>query len=104
MHRILTIFFLLYLSSPGWAEPIAKLASVQDGLEYGSEENLSDDYIRLDLYQASYQTASNIQTAVTNWLGPDMVIIKSNEQVLIQAPRDSSKRIEFITALLLLEI
>lgn len=101
MHRFL---LALLLTSACTAEPIANLAAVDDGLNPATAGNISDDYIRLNLFQPSYQTANSINSAITEWLGPNMVIVKDRGLILVQAPRDSSARVEFVSALLELDI
>ncbi|TCS38156.1 flagellar basal body P-ring protein FlgI [Reinekea marinisedimentorum] len=101
MYRIILI--LLFISVAR-AEPIGNLVTVIDGLNVESNENISDDYIRLDLHSPSYQTANNINKAVSEWLGPKMVIVQNSGRVLVQAPRDSSSRVAFIAALLQLDV
>jgi flagellar basal body P-ring protein FlgI len=100
--RLLSVF--LFTISFAIAAPISDLTTVNDGLDFENPDNISDDYIRLTLLTPSYQTANQIKQAVENWLGPDLVRIESNELILIQAPRDSSARIEFIAALLALDV
>lgn len=100
--RLFALF--LFTISFSIAAPIGDLTTVNDGLDFENPENISDDYIRLTLLTPSYQTANQIKQTVENWLGPDMVRIESNVLILIQAPRDSSARIEFIAALLAQEI
>ncbi|MBU2864143.1 flagellar basal body P-ring protein FlgI [Reinekea forsetii] len=101
-----TIFLILLisLSIATHAEPLSNLASVEDGLKSTNLDNVSDDYIRLTLNVGSYQTASAIKNAVESWLGPDMVIVESVSLLKIQAPRDSTARVEFLSALLNLDI
>lgn len=95
---------LIVLSSAIFSEPLKNLVLINDGLDVENSENISDDYIRLTLLEPSYQSASSIKLSIEVWLGPDMVILNSKESLKVQAPRDSSQRIQFISALLALEI
>jgi flagellar basal body P-ring protein FlgI len=103
MKNIL-VYVLVSFSSFVFAEPLANLVSVEDGLDLQSTENIADDYIRLTLLNPSYQGASSIKLAIENWLGTSMVILDSVDKLKVQAPRDSSTRIEFVSALLALDI
>ena len=102
--KTLLVGLLLCLSTSLFAEPLINMVSVQDGLAFDSNENISDDYIRLTLLDPSYQAAASIQQSIENWLGPDMVILDAIDTLKVQAPRDSTKRVKFISALLSLEI
>lgn len=103
MNKII-IGLVFCLSSAVFSEPLINLVSVEDGLAFDSNENISDDYIRLTLLNPSYQAAASIQQSIENWLGPDMVIVDAIDTLKVQAPRDSTKRVKFISALLALEI
>ena len=102
--RKLLIFLTIGLFSTVYAEPLINLVQIADGLEIDSNENIADDFIRLSLINPTYQTAAAIQQSIEDWLGPNMVIIDSVTMLKVQAPRDSTKRIQFISALLTLDI
>ncbi|MFQ3230799.1 hypothetical protein [Reinekea sp.] len=102
--RLFITSMLIVLSSAIFSEPLKNLVLINDGLDVENSENISDDYIRLTLLEPSYQSASSIKLSIEVWLGPDMVILNSKESLKVQAPRDSSQRIQFISALLALEI
>jgi flagellar basal body P-ring protein FlgI len=99
------LFLIILLSCTQLsAEPLVNLATIEDGLDSNSPENISDDYIRIILLTPSYRTVANAQAVIENWLGPDMVQITSNAEFLVQAPRNPNDRVAFISALLQLEI
>lgn len=95
---------LLVCTLTAIAEPISARVTVLDGLDIDNPENIADDYVRLQLPEPDYATASQIKQAVELWLGPDMVDIQSGRLLRVQAPRNPSERVEFIAALLGLEI
>jgi len=99
-----TIFLLLSFAVTTNAATLESIATFADGLDMSSDTNVQDDYVRLTLLSPSYQQANAIKVAVEEWLGPDMVILESATSILVQAPRDSSKRVQFLAALSLLEI
>jgi flagellar basal body P-ring protein FlgI len=103
MRRWLLILSI-WLYSVSYAEPLINLVTVEDGLEVDNVENISDDYIRLTLLNPSYQQATAIQLSIEQWLGPNMVTVDSSANIKVQAPRDSSQRVRFISALLNLDI
>jgi flagellar basal body P-ring protein FlgI len=86
------------------AELLQNLATVQDGLDMTNAETISDDYIRFTLALPSYTTVAQAKLAIENWLGPEMVQIESDSMFLVQAPRDANARVEFIAALMQLDI
>jgi len=45
-----------------------------------------------------------IKQAIDNWLGPGVVIIDSQATLKVQAPRAPTARIEFLSALLQLQV
>jgi len=87
-----------------WADKLETIVTVYDGLDFDSVDNISDDYIRLHLTAPSYKTMATIDKLITNWLGPDITRIESDTLILIQAPRNAHARIQFIAALLDLEL
>jgi flagellar basal body P-ring protein FlgI len=103
MKKLLAIITIGLLSA-AYAEPLINLVLIADGLDAENVENISDDYVRLTLVNPSYSDATAIKLAIENWLGPDMVVLDSASSIKIQAPRDSSKRVQFISALLALDI
>lgn len=106
-YRITTLLVLAIMVSVTpvtFSEPLKNLVIVDDGLSVDSPLNTLDDYIRLSLINPDYLTASKIKQRVENWLGPEMVQLQSDSLILIQAPRTASARVEFIAALLALEL
>ncbi len=100
------LVYILIGCAAGFAvcEPLENLVMVNDGLDFDSPENISDDYIRLTLITPSYKTMSELTEKISQWLGPGLTRVESNELILIQAPRDSGARVQFIAALLMLDI
>jgi flagellar basal body P-ring protein FlgI len=102
MRFVLVILLIATVSAN--AELLQNLVEIDDGLNFDSIENISDDYIRLALITPDYKTVAETKKSIDDWLGNGMVTIKSNQEILVQAPRDANARIEFIAALLQLNI
>ena len=98
------VMILTSLSCYTLAAPIGDVVIVNDGLNNTEPTTIEDDYIRLTLVDPGYKNAANLRQSIEDWLGPNMVILRSSSEILVQAPRDSSKRIEFIAALIQLEV
>lgn len=98
------VLIILLASVMAQAEPLSNLVSVNDGLSSTESSGTLDDYIRLHLITPGYSEITRINSAIHNWLGPDMTFMLNTEQILVQAPRDPSRRVTFIAALLALDI
>ena len=92
------------MAIPSSAESLKNLVLIADGLAVDDPENEQDDYLRLTLLQPSYKQAAQIKVQVEDWLGPGMVELHSASLILVQAPRAPTARVNFIAALLALDI
>jgi len=95
---------MAFLAQLAWAEPLLSLVTIDDGLNPEAADPRPDDYIRLTLIIPSYQTMATLGEQIDRWLGPGMVQIRSNSLVLVQAPRNAQARVQFIAALLALDL
>jgi len=92
------------LAQLAWAEPLRSLVTIDDGLNPEATDPRRDDYIRLTLINPSYQSMATLSEQIDRWLGPGMVEIRSDSLILVQAPRNGKARVQFIAALLALEL
>lgn len=101
---VLMLIFILTATLSVRAETLATLITVEDGLDQPPNATSFDDVIYLSLIQPSYANATSVTTRINEWLGPGMAQAETNERIRVYAPRDPSKRVEFIAALLELQI
>jgi hypothetical protein len=92
------------LAQLAWAEPLLSQVTVEDGLNPVADEPRTDDYVRLTLINPSYQRMATLSQQIESWLGPGMVRIDSDSLIRVQAPRDPTARVQFIAALLALDL
>ena len=92
------------LAQLAWAEPLLSQVTVADGLNPVADEPRTDDYVRLTLINPSYQRVATLSQQIESWLGPGMVRIDSDSLIRVQAPRDPTARVQFIAALLALDL
>ncbi len=98
------VILLTSLMTAVFAAPLGDLVIVNDGLDASNPETIQDDYIRLTLSQPGYHQVVKIKQAIDDWLGPGVVIVDSQATLKVQAPRASTERIEFLSALLQLQV
>ncbi|WP_298439521.1 flagellar basal body P-ring protein FlgI [uncultured Ferrimonas sp.] len=64
----------------------------------------ADDDVVLNLKQANFTTARNIERAINQSFGPDVARADSAAKVLVRAPRDHRQRVTFMSMLEAIEV